>query len=72
MSATKWLDKKAQAKLKRELIIILRTSPRERWVSQIMSGYSADPALRVAVFQIFCAMEQSGELDALKQARGRR
>lgn len=67
-----WLDKKEMAKLKRELVDLLRTQTRAQWVPMIMRRYSSDPAQRVAVFQIFCAMEQSGELDALKLARGRR
>lgn len=63
---TNWLNAKAQAKVKRDLVRILRTTPRAQWANIILAKYSHKPALRVAVFQIFCAMEQSGELDELK------
>lgn len=64
-TTTNWLDARGKAKLKKELITLLRTLPREYWTAAIMT-HADDPARRVAVFQIFCAMEQSGELDELK------
>jgi hypothetical protein len=60
---TKWLD---NAQVKRELLDLLKTTPRKRWVESVMAKYGGTPEGRVAVFQVFCQMLDSGELDELK------
>jgi len=62
---TQWLD---EAQVKRELIDLLRTTPRARWVDSIMEKYGGTGPGRVATFRVFCQMEQAGELDELKRA----
>lgn len=60
-----------EARIKRELINILQTEPRARWVDIIMERYGCAPAHRVDVFRVFIKMQDSGELDSIKAAAGR-
>lgn len=69
MTARKWIQKDEQAELKAELIALLQGVPREQWVATVMRKYSRKVETRVAIFQIVCAMEQSGELDQLKKGK---
>jgi hypothetical protein len=60
-----WLDEEA---VKRDLIELLSTTPRVKWVDRIMTKYGGTAEGRVATFRVFCRMEQAGELDELKRA----
>lgn len=63
----KWFNDSDLATLKQTIIKLLGSTPRSQWVAVIMRKFSHSSATRVAIFQLFCKMEQSGELDELKE-----
>jgi len=67
----KWFNEAQLAELKKEIIDLLHETPRARWSDVIIRNYSDNAAVRVAVFQLFCRMMDSGELDELKQSAPR-
>lgn len=61
------LDKN-ERRIKRQLIDLLRTTPRPQWVVAVMAKYGGTAEGRVAAFRVFSEMMESGELDDLKRA----
>jgi hypothetical protein len=59
---------KDEKRIKRELIDLLRSEPRARWVTAVMAKYGGTAEGRVATFRVFSEMMESGELDDLKAA----
>lgn len=60
---------KDEKRIKRELIDLLRSEPRARWVNAVMAKYGGTAEGRVATFRVFSEMMDNGELDDLKRAK---